>query len=645
MLIIFAIVFTCCLSACSSHAFSWEKHWNEYFESIKNTPDEYFTSIKNPQKSLQKGPIKIPIDPKIKESRMGIIKIRTKPFADIKVEQQSHDFWFGTAISEKIFDNDFTKFTQKQKEKYKEIVVNNFNSAVPENAMKWDYIEYDDYDAAGNAHRPGQPWYEHADEIVNWCQVNGIRLRGHCVFWAVEKDQDEIRHVQKWLAQLPIKDLSKTVENRATKLLTRYKGRVHEYDVNNEMLKGNFYARKLGDNIRIKMFEWCQNADSQAILYINDYNILNGKEAKKYEELILKLLRAGAPIGGIGLQGHFTSWKDIFGRKHPGKVNAKKVKKALDRLSRFANLPIKITEFDIENSDPNDLAEGIFNLFNVCFAHPSVEGIMLWGFWEEANWLKDREDMEDYKSLWDANFNPTLAGKVYLDLTWNQWFTNWQGKADKYGVCEVPAFFGFHLIEINGQKMSVSLQESYEDKTLLLNDDQVFVIVIKPANPSDKTYVPTGANGPVAKIGNRVPWWKKFLIECNKLLSWIKPKEVEHTIEISEETIPFSYPHKPTNIKTPIILFNKIEEAGKEIIIINESDQRVEVKPQIIEGIKVEGTDDEGLLTIENNKENKFKIFPVSGYSLIDKFLTMDFKVGDTDYTERIPLQVTTSEQ
>ena len=645
-------VLLCCAFTCASNAFSWEKHWNEYYSSVIASKGDFAKQDK-----------RLPITPEIKATRMGFIKIRTKPFADIIIKQTDHDFWFGTAISENIFG--------EHSKDYKSVIRDNFNSVVFENAMKWSSMEPEK-----------DKWnFETVDKLVNWCitpdpdhskpraklRPAKLRVRGHCVFWSDE------RKIKEWIKQLPLEDLKQAIKDRASNLLTHdnFPENILEYDVNNEMLLHNdshgFYKKHLGDSIPTEMFQWCHEADSNAVLYVNDFGILDGDyisqaigygvnltqhplslvvdvpAVEKYAHQIRELINNNAPVGGIGLQGHFSS----------GKVDAKKVKHVLDRLSSF-NLPIKITEFDISTDVEKNLAKGLYDLFHVCFAHPNVEGILLWGFRGDDSWLNSEEYRKDpknsmagkgiYPGFWSTNFKPTDAGFVYRDLVYNQWWTEWEGKADKYGVCEVPAFFGPYEIEINGKIQTFELRNSYEDKTLLINDNQVFVVVIKPENPSEDNYIPTGKVGPVAKMGNRVSWWRKFLSWGYNLFSNAEPKELGHDIQISNDAISFSFPHKSANTKTPIYLFNKIEEAGKEIIIINESEQKVQVSAKKIQGIEFEGTSDMRLLNLEGNSEESFKIYPVSGYPLFDKSLTMNFKVGDTTYTKQIPIQITTSE-
>ena len=123
-------------------------------------------------------------------------------------------------------------------------------------------------------------------------------MRGHNLFWEVEQWQ------QSWLKQLSKDDLRQAVLQRATDICTRYRGRITEYDVLNEMLHGNFFRGWLGDRIVDEMFAQCAKADPQAHLYLNEYDILNGKLVDAYSKQVRTLLGRGVKVGGIGIQAH-----------------------------------------------------------------------------------------------------------------------------------------------------------------------------------------------------------------------------------------------------------------------------------------------------------------------------------------------------
>jgi GH35 family endo-1,4-beta-xylanase len=169
------------------------------------------------------------------------------------------------------------------------------------------------------------------------------------------------------------------VKKRGIETAKHYRGRFVEYDLNNEMIHGNYYADILGDGITKEMSDWVLEGDKNAKLWLNDYDILTGERLDDYLKHIRILLEEGVPIAGIGVQGHL----------HGESFSRETLKACLDSLEQFG-LPLRITEFNMpgqrskfyENksmklSEEEELqkAKNIVDYYRICFAHPSVEYI------------------------------------------------------------------------------------------------------------------------------------------------------------------------------------------------------------------------------------------------------------------------------
>src|SRR3990172_7944330 len=94
-------------------------------------------------------------DQSIARYRKGEIIVRTKPNSEVSVEQLRHEFWFGCAMSDGIFNGRASEDDIKQ---YKEKFLENFNSAVTENAVKWGSME----------RQKGQVNYSIIDAMLAW---------------------------------------------------------------------------------------------------------------------------------------------------------------------------------------------------------------------------------------------------------------------------------------------------------------------------------------------------------------------------------------------------------------------------------------------------------------------------------------------
>lgn len=384
----------------------------------------------------------------IARHRQGALIIHTKPGAEVAVEQLRHEFWFGAALANQAFED---RMNPADRARYLAMFLTNFNAAVTENALKWHVMEP----------RRGQISYRTVDAILQWCDQHQIPLRGHNIFWGIPK------YVPVWQKELPAEELLEVVKQRAADVGSRYRGRFAEYDLNNEMIHGNFYEQKLGPDITLKMAQWVRQADPQAVLFLNDYDILTGRRLKDYLAHIRALLAQGVPLEGIGVQGHLHA--DTFDRQA--------LRDALDQLAQF-KLPIRITEFNMPGQrsryyqnrnarltaeDEQHKARELTDYYRICFAHPAVAGILMWGFWEGANWIPA-------SSLYRRDWTPLPAAQAYRDLVYKEWWTQWRGQADAQGRCVVPAFLGRHRITSNGNSVVVTLSKTEPNQHVKLGD-------------------------------------------------------------------------------------------------------------------------------------------------------------------------------
>ncbi|OWM80594.1 endo-1,4-beta-xylanase 1-like isoform X2 [Punica granatum] len=325
--------------------------------------------------------------------------------AVVIVKQTENSFPLGSCINRTNLDNeDFVDF-----------YVKNFNWAVFGNELKWYWTE----PQQGNFN------YRDADEMLDFCRNHKKEVRGHCVFWEVES------LVQPWVRALNRNDLSRAVQNRLTGLLSRYSGKFRHYDVNNEMLHGSFYQDRLGKGIRAYMFKTAHQLDPSAILFVNDYHVEDGDDPRsspeKYADQIAGLQDQGAPVGGIGIQGHIDS--------PVGPI----VCSALDKLG-VLGLPIWFTELDVSSSNEYVRADDLEVMLREAFAHPSAEGIMLWGFWEL---FMSRENAH----LVDAEGEINEAGRRLLELK-QEWLSHAYGMVDMEGEFKFRGFHGTYEVEI-----------------------------------------------------------------------------------------------------------------------------------------------------------------------------------------------------
>jgi GH35 family endo-1,4-beta-xylanase len=294
-----------------------------------------------------------------RDVRVRVLDEQGKPVSGLSVHirQTRQRFPFGAAVGPSLLRD----------KRYADFFKAHFNWAVFGNESKW----------YSNERVQNQEDYRVADDMLTWCENNKIPVRGHCVFWEPEKWQP------RWLRNLSGDPLRQAVEKRLTNAVTHFRGRFVHWDVNNEMLHGTFFKDRLGETIWPWMFKRVHELDPDVKLFVNDFNVLSVDkdfekvETDEYVSSIRRLLDQGAPIHGIGIQGHV--WKeDILAT--PGVV-----KERLDKVATLG-LPIWITEFDVADDDETSCAEKLELVYRTAYSHPAVEGIIMWVFWSGGSW-------------------------------------------------------------------------------------------------------------------------------------------------------------------------------------------------------------------------------------------------------------------
>jgi GH35 family endo-1,4-beta-xylanase len=278
-------------------------------------------------------------------------------------------------------------------------------------------------------------WEANRSRALNalaWLRENGIdRVRGHTLVWPGWSRMPS--DVQK-LADHP-EALRNRVLDHVTDELDATRGQLVEWDVINEPYSNTDLQKILGDEEMAQWFKRAREVEPWAALYINDYSILtNGGMDKAHQEhyfnTIAKLIEWGAPLDGIGMQGH-------FGAHLTAPVTLWRI---LDRYTALGK-QIQITEFDIDIDDEATQAAYTRDFMTAVFAHPSVSGFMMWGFWEGRHW-KPKAAM--FRKDWSLKPN----AEAFYDLVFREWWTDAAGRTSEAGVYKVRGFKGDYEVHV-----------------------------------------------------------------------------------------------------------------------------------------------------------------------------------------------------
>ncbi|MFD1146149.1 endo-1,4-beta-xylanase [Saccharothrix hoggarensis] len=289
-------------------------------------------------------------------------------------------FYIGTAAAggghheSQPYPDPFTKDLE-----YRSVLASEFSSVSAENQMKWEYIH------------PEQGRYNFgmADRIVRFAQLNRQVVRGHTLLWHSQNPA--------WVEQgdFTPEQLREILREHITTVVGRYKGKIQQWDVANEIFNDsgalrttdNIWIRELGPGIIADAFRWAHEADPKAQLYFNDYNVESvNPKSNAYYALIKDLLAQGVPVHGFSAQSHLSTRYGF-----PGDLQA--------NLQRFADLGLgtAITELDVRMDLPANgvptaemlekQADYYRRTLTACLNVEGCDSFTIWGFTDKYSWV------------------------------------------------------------------------------------------------------------------------------------------------------------------------------------------------------------------------------------------------------------------
>lgn len=380
---------------------------------------------------------------RIEEYRKGDLTVIVRdrngkpiPGARVEVDMKRHDFSFGSAINVPL---SFTENGPKpEAEHYLEVFTENFNSAVTENMMK--YSGFINKDGSLNPTKLATAY-----QCVDWLDQQGILLRGHNVLWPSSEMSP------KFLDGLPPEQLRGELYRRIDNAITLFRGRLTDWDLVNEPAHHRTFMDIFGEEEVVYWYKRAHELEPSIPLYVNQYDVLNGHYHDKFKRWVKLLLDEGAPLGGIGIQGHVKTEQFI------GEESLEKVWDIINEYAAFG-LPIKITEFDCEATNGEDRqAQCLENALTLFFSHPSMDGFLLWGFWDGRHWRNTERFGLDKAGLWREDWTAKPAAKAWHRLIFEDWWTNESGRTDIDGRLTIRGFSGDYIVTVTDGELERSV--------------------------------------------------------------------------------------------------------------------------------------------------------------------------------------------
>lgn len=272
-----------------------------------------------------------------------------------------------------------------------------------------------------------------ADALVKWCEDNQIKVWGHTLVWHAQTGRwffEPGADGQAVTRELAMERLKKHIHT----VVGRYRGRVIGWDVVNEAisdrgdgstenLRSSPWLQTIGPDFLTLAFKWAHEADPKAQLYYNDYNIEQGAtrhRGKHASSLLLlqRLRKEGAPIHGVGIQGHWSL-----------NTNLEDVEKAIQNYAALG-LKVSISELDVTATGDNSgafpvrgrgepiseealqkQAEVYRQLFQIFLRHQkTISRVTFWGLSDRRSWRGWQRPL-----LFDAQLQPKPAFHAVLE--------------------------------------------------------------------------------------------------------------------------------------------------------------------------------------------------------------------------------------
>ena len=403
------------------------------------------------------------------------------PNAAVEVEMLQHHFGFGSAVVSRLFaGNNGQNAIYESKLLDLDGEGHGFNSVVFENALKWPGWENN--------------WITTPPQTASaaqWLIDRNIKLRGHTLLWPgfynmpddIETNQNDLSYIKNRIFE--------HIEEITT--YPGIAGNIEEWDVLNEITTNRDleYAFQgttgypTGREIYPEIFQKLKEFDSTTKTYVNDYVTISqansgGGLYDLKKQFVQEIIDAGVELDGVGFQGHIGAF--------PTSIYA--VQDILDDFYNTFGTTAKITEYDTNAAMPSDLtAVYLRDFLTMIFSHESMDGFLMWGFWDGAHWNNNAVMYEE-----DWTLKP--AGQTFIDMVFDEWWTEASGTTNANGEFETRGFKGWYKVTIDcGNNIIVTdTIELVNDITLIKTDGQLSTSIFQDEINWEINIFPNPAN-------------------------------------------------------------------------------------------------------------------------------------------------------
>jgi GH35 family endo-1,4-beta-xylanase len=233
-----------------------------------------------------------------------------------------------------------------------------WNQITPENEGKWGSVE---------ATRDVYNW-SGLDQAYNYAQQHNIPFKQHTFIWG--------NQAPGWINSLSASEQAAEIEEWIRDFCARYPN-TKIIDVVNEATPGHapagFAQNAFGSNWIIRSFQLARQYCPNAILVLNDYNVLSW-DTDKFIQMATPAVNAGV-VDALGEQAHGLEGQSLSS-----------LQSKLNQVAALG-LPIYITEYDVARTNDQEQLQILQAQFPLFYNHPSVAGITFWGYVVGSTWV------------------------------------------------------------------------------------------------------------------------------------------------------------------------------------------------------------------------------------------------------------------
>ena len=336
---------------------------------------------------------------------------KTKGLKDIFADS----YYIGVALNSRQINSSDGKTSS--------LIENHFNSISPENGLKWQLVHPE----------PGRYNFDFGDAYVALGEKMDAFIVGHCLVW--HQQTPRWVYVDENDEPLSKDALISRMEEHIEVVAGRYKGKIHGWDVVNEAFNedGSFresdWYNIAGKDFIKAAFLKAQEADPEAELYYNDYNVWRASKRQGILDFAKEMAAEGIKVDAIGMQGHYQL----------GSPTLAEIEQAILDIHE-AGFKVAVTELDVdvlprprraEGADLNmnfanskeynpykdgitaeaeaKLAERYADIFRIFEKHKDkITRVTFWGLGDGYSWLNNFpvRGRTNYPLLFDRSLEP-----------------------------------------------------------------------------------------------------------------------------------------------------------------------------------------------------------------------------------------------